>query len=109
MVPHIMKPLFSRFFAAYHKRKAVLLEIMLSGNFLWSHSKEAFGESPIAVRACVPCLRQLEGTRQRQHRAQRGQPGQEAGGLDFHGTVALTTPRGMGPRYVSALSYSVKR
>ena len=72
MVLHIMKPLFSRYFAAHYKRKPILLEIMLSRNFLWSPSEEAFGEDLVAAQASLLCLRQLEGTtRKRVHGAER--------------------------------------
>ena len=87
MVLHIMKPLFSRHFAVHYKRKAILLEIMLSRNFLWPPSEEAFGEGLVAVQASLLCLRQLEGTtRKRVHRAERSaRAGGRSPGFSLHG------------------------
>ena len=66
MVPHTMNSLFSRAFAVHYKRKDILLEIKLSGNFLWSHSEEALAYTTLL------CLGQLEGTtRKRVHWGRR--------------------------------------
>lgn len=95
MVIYIMKPLFSRYFAVHYKRKPILLEIMLSRNFLWSPSEEAFGEDLAAAQASLLCLRHLEGTTRKSAQGREAQPGQEAGDLAFHCMGTLTTPGAM--------------
>lgn len=59
MVSYTMNSLFSGGFAVHYKRKDILLEIVLSGNFLWSHTEEALAYTTTL------CLGQLEGTKKK--------------------------------------------
>lgn len=88
-VPHLLCPQFSRFFVVQYERKAALVEMMLSGNFLWSRSHERF---EVGLEAGWLVSAQEAGRLRGRQCSGQGPAGQEAGDPDFHSAPALMTP-----------------